>query len=256
MATKLKILTLADGFGDSWACPPWFPQWHKWPALIGLMTQNTEIIDLSRYGSGNEYLVNCLRHNYHQADVTFLQWTVPARLDLVLAHEPDVDQLWHQCIDSDIMYRENFQYIGQHKWWISSASDQPWVREYHRRFISKTQHQLRSEIWIEYAHKLLKDRPHNFLLTYDSEYLRDIDVPNDVWIWHEPWKGMHDWRNHSQFRDLDFGLVQPIPLIHFDFIKRFIVPKCDLPWRNERELQAVESMLKRKYNQYKEHRLP
>lgn len=252
MATTLKILALADGFGDSVACPTWYPEYHKWPAILKLMTKNVDIIDFCRYGAGNEYITSCLKHNYQRADIVFVQWAMPNRLDLMLAHERSMLDQWHDKINSDEVYKDNFQDIDQDRWWISSASTLDWVKDYHNRFISKKQHQNRSKIYIEYAHELLRSKKHGFLLTCDSGYLKNIDVDPDVWIWHEPWKGMHDWRYHSRYRHLDLGVVQPIPLIHLDFIQRFIMPKFDLPWRSEREIQAVESMLMRKYNQYKD----
>lgn len=252
MATPLKILTLADGFGDSVACPPWYPEYHKWPAILKLMTRGVDIIDLCRYGAGNEYMLSCLQHNYQKADIIFIQWALPYRLDLMLAHQQPVLDQWHAKISTDEIYKDNFQTIGQDRWWIPSASTVDWVKDYRDKFISKKQHQSRSRIWIEYAHNLLKSKQHGFLLTPDSEYLQGVNVDPDVWIWHEPWRGMHDWRYHSEYKHLDLGVTQPIPLIQFDFIRRFIMPKFDLPWRSKRDLQGVESMLMRKYNQYKD----
>jgi hypothetical protein len=37
--------------------------------------------------------------------------------------------------------------------------------------------------------------------------------------------------------------------VQFDFVRQFIQPKFDLPWRNEKEIQAVEAMLYRKYQE-------
>lgn len=252
MAKQLKILTLADGFGDSLACPHWYPEYFKWPKILGLMTKNTTIIDHSRYGAGNEFMINCLKQNYSQADVVFVQWAAPNRLDLMLCHEPNVLKQWQNDIANDPVYNLNFQTIGDKQWWISSASTIEPVITYHQHYITQYQHQSRSRLWIEYAHQLLQSHHHGFLLTANSEYLDGILVENNSWIWHHPWKGMHDWRYHSQYRELDLGLTQPIPLIHFDFIRSFIMPKFDLNWRNEREITAIELMLLRKYNQYKD----
>jgi len=33
----MKLLTLADGFGDSAASPVWYPNFLKWPEIIKLM---------------------------------------------------------------------------------------------------------------------------------------------------------------------------------------------------------------------------
>ena len=248
---KIKILTLADGFGDSIANPSWYPEYHKWPTILELVTKNTEVLNLSRYGAGNEYIVGLLRQHYKESNMVFVQWATPSRLDLLLGHNQSINTQWQDIIRNDPVYYDNIKSLDGNQWWISSGSRQSWVKEYHNKFISEKQHQFRSKLWIEYAYQILKGRPHGFMLTADSLYLDGIDVPLDAWVWHKEWRGMDDWRFHSLYRDLDLGVTQPIPLIHFDFIKQFIMPKFDLPWRSEKEINAVENMLLRKYNLYK-----
>jgi hypothetical protein len=251
----MNILTIADGYGDSVACPAWYPDYFKWPKLLQLMTKGTTVIDLCRYGAGNEYIVNCLKHNSDPADVVFVQWAMPNRLDLVLCHPPDVLQQWQQKIQDDPIYSDNVIGLKNENWWLSSSSTVDWVQTYHHT-ISSRQHELRSQIWIEYADRFLENKPHGFLLTSNSEYLSEVQIDPDKWIWHQPWKGMHDWRFHSRYKDLDLGLVQPIPLIQFDFVREFFMPKFDLSWRNEKELQAVENLLFKKHNACKDKKPP
>lgn len=244
----MKILCLADGFGDSLACPSWYPDYYKWPRILGLMLRGVEIVDRSRYGAGNEYLAWCLRADHRSADMVLIQWAMPNRLDLLLGHHPEAKRAWLDKITLDPVYNHNIVTIAEDQWWLSSASQTDWVKHYHTNTISLAQHRARSIMIVEYAHRLLKDKPHGFMLTPDSDYLADVDVDPSVWIWHQPWKGMSSWRLESQYRNLDLGLTQPIPLIHFDFVMKFIRPKYDLPWRSEVEIKAVESMLLRKYN--------
>jgi len=109
------------------------------------------------------------------------------------------------------------------------------------------QHHLRSQIYIDYA-KLLLDQhkiPYQFMLAYDSEYL-DI---NANWICHAPKKGLDSFRHQSKYKDLELNFVQPIPLVAFDFIKQYIMPTVDLQWRTDREIDAVENMLYRHYQE-------
>ena len=62
----MKLLTLADGFGDSGTAPVWYCDFFKWPEIIKLMTHELDVVNLSRYGAGNEYIVQCLRNDiYH-----------------------------------------------------------------------------------------------------------------------------------------------------------------------------------------------
>lgn len=240
----MKLLTLADGFGDSVAVPPWYPKYFKWPKLIELMTKGVELLDYCRYGAGNEYMVNQLMHNIASADVVLVQWAAPQRLDLVLSHDSD---FWDDVISQDAVYSQNIVTCGDNKFWLSSASSMDPVKLYHRQYISLKQHQLRSQVFIDYAKLLLNEHciPYRFMLTVDADYL---DV-NANWIWHKPYKGMNSFRNISQYRDLDLDIVQPIPLILFDFVKQYIMPSVDLNWRKPKEINAVENMLLRHYRE-------
>lgn len=244
----MNLLTLADGFGDDIAAPSWYPRYFKWPKVIELMTKGVIVNNVSRHGAGNEYLVTALRNNIQTANIVLLQWTVPNRLDLVLNKS---NTHWQATIDSDTVYNDNTISSGKYKFWLSSGSTTADVIEYHNKYISAEQHQLRSQMFVDYA-KLLIDQyqlEYQFMLTWDSEYLQN-NVADDIkWSWHKPFKGMHDFRNHSKFSELDLGIIQPIPLIHFDFIKQFIMPCVELPWRSDREIAAVESMLYRHYQE-------
>jgi hypothetical protein len=244
----MNLLALADGFGDDIAAPPWYPRYFKWPKIIQLMTKNVVVNNVSRYGAGNEYLVTALRDNIQTADMVLLQWAVPDRLDLVLNES---NTHWQDTIKSDAIYNNNTIDSGKHKFWLSSGSKTADVVEYHKKYISKQQHQLRSQLFVDYA-KLLIDQhqlAYRFMLTWDSAYLENNTAVDINWCWHKPFKGMHDFRNHSKFSELDLDIVQPIPLIHFDFIKQFIMPCVDLPWRSNQEIDAVESMLYRHYQE-------
>ena len=241
----MKLLTLSDGYGDSIAVPTWYPKYWKWPKIISLMTNGLDVNNLSRYGAGNEFIVNQLKQQIGDADAVMIQWAQPNRLDLVLAHKDP--NFWQDVIASDPVYNNNILDCGGNKFWISSGSKTDAVKQYHQQYISIKQHQLRSQIYIEYAKMLLEQRriDHRFMLVENSEYI-DIDAN---WIWHEPLKGMNDFRHKSKYCDLELGIVQPIPLVAFDFIKQYIIPSIDLPWRNDREIDAVENMLYRHYQE-------
>lgn len=241
----MKLLTLSDGYGDSVAVPNWYPKYWKWPEIIQLMTRNVNLDNLSRYGAGNEFIVNQLKQHINAADVVIIQWAQPNRLDLVLDHADPA--FWQNIIDCDPTYNNNVLDCGEDKFWISSASKMPEVTHYHQRYITLKQHQLRSQIYIEYAKLLLEQHKidYRFMLVDNSEYL-GIEAN---WICHKPFKGMSDFKSKSKYQDLDLGMVQPIPLVAFDFIKQYIMPSIDLSWRNLREIDAVENMLYQHYQQ-------
>lgn len=241
----MKLLTLADGYGDSNIGPDWYPEYWKWPEIIKLMTKGTEVVNYSRYGAGNEFIVNQLKQNIDCVDVAIIQWAQPDRLDLLLSH-PDME-FWNNVIANDPVYYDNMVHCGVDKFWLSSGSQTSAVQQYHRQYISQKQHQIRSKIFVEYAKLLLEQHKtdYRFMLVGASEYL-DISAN---WICHEPFKGMNEFRYISKYKDLDLGMTQPIPLVIFDFIKQYVMPSIDLQWRNGREIDAVENTLYRYYRE-------
>ena len=251
MVNTIKLLTVADGFGDERAHPRWYPSYLKWPAIVQLMTKGVELTNLSRYGAGNEYIANCIKCFSATHDIIIAQWALPNRLDLVLAHDSDYQKFWSDTIKQDLVYHNNVVDLNDTKCWITSGSITAPVQEYHKKYITIKQHQMRSQILIDYAKLLLEYqcKSYKFLLTDDSEYLDTSITGKDCWAWHSIQKGMHDFRYQSKFAHLDLGIVQPIPLIAFDFIKQFIMPALELPWRNATELTDIESMLYQKYQE-------
>lgn len=245
----MNLLTIADGFGDNAAVPPWYPAYIKWPEIIKLMTRGVTLYNFSRYGAGNEYIIQCLRNNLTDKHAVLVQWADPRRLDLVLSDEPTHCNFWSEQIATDAVYNNNVVALGDDRVWISSSSRSPGVIEYHKKFICQRQHQIRSQLYVDYATLLLAHTQHGFLLTKNSEYLATTVKDHSHWHWHNTFLGMCEFRHHSKYAELDLGITQPIPLIHFDFIRRFIQPRFDLPWRSEREIQAVEDMLYRKYKE-------
>jgi hypothetical protein len=248
----VNLLTIADGYGDSNATPPWYRNYIKWPKLVQQMAANVNLTNLSRYGAGNEYMVECLRAHIDSADMILFQWTQVNRLDLLLDHTPDIQSFWQEQIDKDPVYNENVLSIKNDSYWISSASKNEFIQAYHNKFISYPQHQNRTELYIDYATMLLekKNKSFKFLLTYSLPFLKDMDINKDNWVWHKDYTGMENFRYYSKYADVDLKTyVQPCPLIHFDFIKQYIMPKIDLQWHSTEELGKIENNL---YNSHKE----
>ena len=246
----MKLLTLADGFGDSVTAPIWYCDFFKWPEIIKLMTHGLDVVNLSNMGAGNEYIIQCLRTNISEKDAVLIQWAMPDRLDLVLSEQT---QFWQQQISRDPVFNNNVIAIDNDQYWLSSSSENKHVVEYHQKYINKRQHQLRSQLFVDYAKLLLEqhDLKYGFLLTYDGAYLKETVTKFEHWLWHEPFAGMQSFRKVSLYEELDstLNLIQPISLVQFDFIKQFIMPTLDLSWRNKKDIDGVENMLYRKYKQ-------
>lgn len=249
MSQSINLLTLSDGFGDSQAVPPWYKDYIKWPEIIKLITRDVVLHNMSRYGAGNEYIIQCLRNNLVGKQAVIVQWARPERLDLVLSDNVTHKNFWDQHISDDPVYSNNILSINHDQYWLSSASIVDGVVDYHKRFISRRQHQLRSQLFVDYAKLLLTNIQHGFLLSETSNYLSETTSKDSNWFWNKPYQGMHEFRVDSKYSDLDLGITQPIPLIHFDFIRQFIQPNFELPWRSESEIQTVENVLHKQYQE-------
>jgi hypothetical protein len=46
-------------------------------------------------------------------------------------------------------------------------------------------------------------------------------------VWHEPNKGLSEFRSSSQFYNLDQGLANPHSAIQLDWINAVLKPKCE-----------------------------
>jgi hypothetical protein len=243
----MNLLTIADGFGDSEAVPDWYPAYVKWPEIIQLMTKGVTLHNLSKFGAGNEYIIHALKQNLLNKDAILIQWAIPNRLDLILDVSSEHKKFWDEQISADPVYNNNLVQVGSDQMWISSGSQA--IQEYHKKYISLRQHQLRSQLFIDYATLLLQNTNYGFLLTKSSQYLTQTVHDRSRWLCHDTFHGMCEFRHVSRYAELDLDVAQPIPLIQFDFIRQFIQPKFKLPWRSEREQQAVENMLFKKYQE-------
>ena len=122
----MKLLTLSDGYGDSKAVPAWYPKYWKWPEIIKLMTKGIELKNCSRYGAGNEFIVNTLKQNIDSADVVMIQWAQPNRLDLVLTQNNN--NFWSKVIASDPIYNNNI--VNVYYYYIITACFQHQIDAY------------------------------------------------------------------------------------------------------------------------------
>lgn len=241
----MRLLAISDGFGDSNSAPQWYQKYYRWPDLVRFMTAGVEVVNVSRWAAGNEYMTNQLKSRYKQFDCALIQWTVPNRFDMLLTEKNH--NHWKPIIESDPLYKHTVVDWDKQKFWLSSDSPLPEIRNYHQQYVSKEQHQMRSQLYIEYAKLLLEseNKKHGFMLVENSEYL-NVDAN---WLWHEPRKGMNDFKKQSRYWELDLGFYNPLPLISFDFVKNFVMPNIDLNWRNARDIDAVENMLYRHYQE-------
>jgi hypothetical protein len=218
---KKNLLTISDGNGVD-------VDFKKWPTLLQLMTLDSlKICNKSVIGASNELILMQLAEaiNSHKIDCAIIQWTIPQRFDVI------VDSFWLEQAAIDPTYYFNLIENSQRRWWVSSASKNLVVQEYHKKYISKTQAELRSQANILAAAELLKskDIPFVFCLAYELKFSAPFEsaITTLPWAWHQPNLGLHEFRETiSKHQLIDQGFGQPHSAIQLEWLHNVVVPLC------------------------------
>jgi hypothetical protein len=231
---KSNILTISDGIGVD-------VDFKKWPFYLSLLTAKTStIINRSVIGASNEMLFMLLSEaiSNNKIDYCIVQWTVSNRIDLI------ADDFWLQQAKQDPVYHFNIIKNNNKQWWITSASTNHYVQEYHNRYIKFWQSQQRSQTWIMAAAELLKF--HNikfvFSLGYSMTFLEpNVDILDSYpWVWHIKNLGISEFRSVSKYKHFDQKLPQPHTLIQLDWIDKVLKPNCEFVNYNETVYNNIE----------------
>lgn len=234
---KSNILTISDGNGVD-------TNFKKWPFYLQLLTSNyAKVINRSVIGASNELMFMQLSEVVaaNKPDYCIIQWSIPNRIDLV------ADKFWLAQAEQDPVYNFNVVENNGKTWWVTSASDNEYVKEYHNRYIGTWQAQQRSQAWIIAAAELLKFHKIKFVfsLCYALDFIEPhTDILNSYpWIWHNDNLGLDDFRTISQFSSYDKGLAQPHTLIHLDWINQVLEPNCEFVNYNKDLYNNLEQAL-------------
>ena len=219
---KKNVLTISDGNGVD-------TDFKKWPTLLQLLTLDTlKVNNRSVIGASNEMILLQLAEaiNTTTIDCAIIQWTTPVRFDVI------VDDFWSRQAELDPVYHFNIVENSQHRWWVSSGSENQHIQEYHKKYISYPQAQLRSEANMLAASALLKSKniPFVFCLAYKFEFSQPFSdaVASLPWAWHQPNLGLHEFRlTDSLHRSLDLNLAQPHSVIQLEWLHNIVAPHCD-----------------------------
>jgi len=216
------LLTISDGNGLSIA------NFTKWPKLLQALTLDSlQILNKSIPGASNEFILMQLAETLKNEtiDCAIIQWTVPQRVDVILT------DFWNDQANDDSVYHSNIFNSDNNQWWITSHSDNKYIREYHDRYIGDYHSAQRSQFYILAAAELLKNKqiPFVFCLAYQFDFVGSTkeDIESLPWVWHEPNKGLSEFRSSSQFYKLDQGLVNPHSAIQLDWVNAVLKPNCE-----------------------------
>jgi len=233
-----KILCVGDGFGKGHV-------WPMWPQLLPEIVNDTEIVNLSEVGAGNEYISQCVidsceRENY---DLVIVQWAKSDRLDLINNDQTDLSKK----ILQDTTYNTKYSNVklNNRLWWLSSASKIDIVKQYHKNYISKDQHKLRTVNFINHIDLYLSQKQIKscFFSSYNLDFL---DITESQTIDRNKWLqngelGMHEYgvKHLPEYKSTE---VQPHTLVHLDYLEKVLCPFAGLKLDNKKLVE-----LKTKY---------
>ena len=206
-----KIYTFGDGYASSHI-------WPEWPVILEALLPDYSFEHYGAVGAGNEFILDGViqSHCKDPAAYFLVQWAQPQRFDKLIE-----DSTWDDIIDSDPTYHFNRVQLAENQWWISSASQQPSVVNYHKHYIQSKQSRLRMLNYVYLAGNLLKNKS-LFFSTNDLKFTKDeFKYVNDI-IWIQ--QDMFNFAKQERFVNVRQNEVQPSPIVHLAYIKEYLLP--------------------------------
>ena len=194
-----KIYTFGDGFATGHL-------WPEWPQILQALVPEYPVINTcSAIGAGAEYLVTGLVDLVPELanNLVIFQWPMAARFDKLIE-----DKHWFHVGKTDPVYHFNFHKRPYGIWWISSASQQPQVREYHENFVQSGQHKIRLQNYQTLVRNTLENLncDYCFTSTHEHQYYSTL----------------------NRFAEIRQQEVQPSPVVHYYFLIEKILPQINI----------------------------
>jgi len=198
-----KIFCFGDGYAHGHI-------WPEWPQILQALLPSNQVVVKSGIGAGNEFLIDQLLNSSCQGHSVIFQWAQANRFDKLLQ-----DDHWMCMAKQDPVYFFNFETNLSGTWWLSSASQNQKIKEYHNFFVQSQQAQLR-----EKNQKILVE---NYLQNQNCDYWFTSTHEQELFS-----------QTHAE-KHLRGKEVQPSPQMHFHFIVECIKPALNL--QIDRDLQ-------------------
>jgi hypothetical protein len=211
-----KIYTFGDGYASSHI-------WPEWPVILEALLPDCLFTHHGAVGAGNEFILNAIIQSHlNDPDAYFLvQWAQAIRFDKLIQ-----DSTWDNIIDTDPIYHFNRVQLAENSWWISSASQQPDVINYHKHYVQSKQSRIRMLNSIYLASNLLRNKSLFFStpnLRFTNDEYKYVD--NNNWVE----RAMLDFADQEQFINTRQAEVQPSPIVHMAYIQEYLLP--NLPFQ-------------------------
>lgn len=193
-----KIFCFGDGYAHGHI-------WPEWPQLIQVLFPEMKVCIGSGVGAGNEFLVKQLLDfgDQVQDQLVIFQWAQAQRFDKVVENDE-----WLEICKKDKVYHFNLYSDLDTTWWLSSASDNVNVKNYHDFYIQQKQANIRLDMY----KKLVKG------------YLRNLNCK----VIFTSTKQIEEFSHHTRFTNTRGDQEQPSPIVHFDYIMEELLPQTDL----------------------------
>jgi hypothetical protein len=200
-----KIYTFGDGFATGHL-------WPEWPQILQALVPDYSVNNTcSAIGAGAEYLVTGLVDLVPELanNLVIFQWPMAARFDKLIE-----DKHWFHVGKTDPVYHFNFHKRPYGIWWISSASQQPQVREYHEKFVQSEQHKIRLQNYQTLVRNTLENLNcgYCFTSTHEHQYYSTL----------------------NRFAEIRQQEVQPSPVVHYYFLIEKILPQINIVYNSAR----------------------
>jgi hypothetical protein len=228
-----KIYTFGDGYASSHI-------WPEWPVILQALLPEYSFTHYGAVGAGNEFILNAvIQAHLTDPDAYFLvQWAQANRFDKLIE-----DSTWDDIIDTDPTYHFNRVQLAENQWWISSASQQPTIVNYHKHYIQLKQSKARTVNYIYLASNLLRNKS-LFFSTMDLKFIKDKQkyINNNNWVE----KNMFDFSFEPRFSEVRQTEVQPSPVVHLAYVKEYLLPNLPVTVDHFRLME-----LERRINEHK-----
>lgn len=202
-----KIFCFGDGYAHGHI-------WPEWPQILQALLPDHDIVTQSGVGAGNEFLIDRLLTSPCANSTVIFQWAESQRFDKLIQDQP-----WKDLALQDPVYFFNFEESPSGTWWLSSATQNRKILEYHDFFVQDQQANLRT-----HNQKILLE---NYLQNQRCRYWFTSTLEQETFS-----------RKHA----LRGPEIQPSPISHFYFVVDCIKPALDLRFEPGRQ-QKLQTLL-------------
>jgi len=200
-----KIYCFGDGFAHGHI-------WPEWPQLLEALLPSYKIVTMSGVGAGAEFLVTQFAELLPIDGHVIFQWPSATRFDKIIE-----DEHWTRAVEQDSVYHFNTCQVGVDTWWLSSASTNKEVQEYHNKYIQPVQALKRLEVYQKLVKSILDNSVHSYMFTSTAEQ-HSFSLKN------------------SKVQGTE---IQPSPLSHYYFLIEKILPGLGLHSINAAKLKDL-----------------